>query len=47
MVKASGGIDVVRQLNDAGVVCIAIEYRLVDGKDALQMDAARQVDKRP
>ena len=40
VIEASGGIDVVRQLNDAGVVCVTIEYRLVDGTGALLMDAA-------
>jgi len=39
VVEMSGGVDVVRQLNDAGVVCITIEYRLLDGKDIHAMDS--------
>jgi acetyl esterase/lipase len=35
VVEASGGIDVVRQLNDAGVICVSIEYRLVTGPGPL------------
>ena len=39
VVESSGGIDVVRELNNAGVVCVSIEYRLVDGKAVHAMDA--------
>jgi acetyl esterase/lipase len=39
VVEASGGIDVVKALNDAGVVCVSIEYRLVDGKQTLLADS--------
>ncbi len=36
----SGVIDVVRQMNDAGVVCAAIEYRLANGGKSTVLDAA-------
>jgi acetyl esterase/lipase len=39
VIVKSGGIDVVRQLNDAGVVCATIEYRLVDGSGPTGLDA--------
>jgi acetyl esterase/lipase len=39
VVEMSGGVDVVRQLNDAGVVCVTIEYRLVNGKSVVAMDS--------
>jgi acetyl esterase/lipase len=39
VVEISGGIDVVRQLNDAGVVCVTIEYRLVNGQSVVAMDS--------
>jgi acetyl esterase/lipase len=39
IIVKSGGIDVVRQLNAAGVICVSIEYRLVDGSGPTAMDA--------
>jgi len=39
VVEMSGGVDVVRQLNDAGVVCVSIEYRLINDKDIHAIDS--------
>jgi len=34
-----GIIDVIRGLNEAGIVCASVEYRLADGGDALVVDS--------